>query len=320
MKKSTRIWIFFLTLISCAAVLFSASRFRSAETPPWRASEAGDVENPPVSQERIPTGAGVPFTFVSYNIRNWLVSGQNPPKSQESKNTIVSLLSNARADVIGLCEIGNLDDLAEVQAMLKAKGTDLPYSHHTGGTDSVRHLGILSRFPIVSTFSPDLKIADKNVSMRRGILDATVSIGENEIRFIGLHLKSKLTTPDFDERVMRMDEATHARKHIGSVLAENPEAMLVVYGDFNDDARSLSTRAIFGTYRTPGYMSPVHVKDSRGETWTHFYSHLDSYTRIDFVTVSKALKSHVDKSASRIIDDAQWEAASDHRPVLVGFR
>ena len=307
-------------MASCAAILFGASHFRSTETPPWHSSEPEVAEAPTVPKQRIPLGTKVPFTFVSYNIRNWLVSGQNPPKSSESKNSVISLLSEARADVIGLCEIGSLNDLAEVQSMLKAKGTDLPYSHHTGGTDSVRHLGILSRFPIVSTFSPDLRFTDKSVFMRRGILDATINIGENEIRFIGLHLKSKLSVPDFDERVMRLEEATHARKHISSILAKNPRAMLVAYGDFNDDARSLSTRSIFGTYRTPGYMSPVHVKDSRGETWTHFYAHLDSYTRIDFVTVSKALKSHLDKSASRIIDDSRWVLGSDHRPVLVRFR
>jgi endonuclease/exonuclease/phosphatase family metal-dependent hydrolase len=99
----------------------------------------------------------------------------------------------------------------------------------------------------------------------------------------------------------------------------DPTAALVAYGDFNDTTRSLSTRAINGTYRTPGYLSHVHVRDSRGETWTHHYAVEDAYTRIDFVTVSAGLRRHVKKDKSRIIDDPDWVTASDHRPVLVRF-
>jgi endonuclease/exonuclease/phosphatase family metal-dependent hydrolase len=63
----------------------------------------------------------------------------------------------------------------------------------------------------------------------------------------------------------------------------------------------------------------VHVKDSRGETWTYHYAVEDAYTRIDFVTISAGLRRHVKKDKSRIIDDPDWEIASDHRPVLVRF-
>ena len=155
--------------------------------------------------------------------------------------------------------------------------------------------------------------------MQRGILDATVNIGGREIRFIGLHLKSKRVVPDFDQALLRLEEAGHARKHIDTIIDKDADALVVAYGDFNDTTRSLSSRAIYGTYRTPGYMNPIHVKDSRGETWTHRYSVEDSYTRIDFVTVSGALKRHVKRDASRIIDDPLWDTASDHRPVVVRF-
>ena len=76
---------------------------------------------------------------------------------------------------------------------------------------------------------------------------------------------------------------------------------------------------ICGTYRTPGYLSPILAKDSRGETWTHRYTVEDSYSRIDFITVSQALKRHVKRNGSRIIDDPLWEAASDHRALVVRF-
>jgi endonuclease/exonuclease/phosphatase family metal-dependent hydrolase len=155
--------------------------------------------------------------------------------------------------------------------------------------------------------------------MQRGILDVTLSVGGRPIRFLGLHLKSKRIVPEFDQALLRVQEAGHVRNHIDHIIEKDEEAMLVVYGDFNDTTRSLSTRSIYGTYRTPGYMNPIHVKDSRGEAWTYRYQVQDSYSRIDFVTVSSALKRHVKKDKSMIIDDPLWEEASDHRPVLVRF-
>ena len=261
-----------------------------------------------------------PFTFVTYNVRNWLVSTQSPLKKPESKAAIVRILAEAKPDVIGLSEVGGKQDVEEIRLMLVEAGCELPYSYHTGGVDAVRHLGILSRFPIISTKSPSLKISGKWYSMQRGILDATIQIGADEVRFIGVHLKSKRSVPEFDQALLRIDEAGHVRKYLDGILEKDAEARVIAYGDFNDTTRTLSTRTIFGNYRTTGYMSPVNAEDSRGESWTHCWDYQDIYTRIDFVTVSNAIRSRVDKSQSRVIDDTEWEIASDHRPVLVRFK
>ena len=306
-----------LTVAAAASVLV----FRNAETPPWsRAADSPAVAAPPEHTPLDPaTGEFTPFTFIAYNVKNWLVSHQAPEKSPEAKAAIIDLLAGGNPDVIGLCEIGSRDDVAEIQAMLKAAGVDLPHFHHAGGVDRVRHLALISRFPILSTESPDLRMPGMEQSMQRGILDATLGIGGRPVRFIGLHLKSKRTVPDFDQAALRIAEAQRARRHLDGILAKDPGAAVIAYGDFNDTTRSLSSRAIYGTYRTPGYMSPVHVRDSRGETWTYRYAMQDAYTRIDFVTVSAGLRRHVKKDKSRIIDDPLWETASDHRPVLVSF-
>ena len=308
-------------LIALITAVACWTTFRAAETPPWSrgtpppAAGQSTGEKPPT----VHPDEFTPFTFVTYNVKNWLVSRQAPEKTAESKAAIIALLAGGKPDIIGLCEIGSEDDVKEIQAMLKAAGADLPHLYHDGGEDLVRHLAIISRFPILSTERPDLRLQGLEQSMQRGILDATLDVGGRPVRFIGLHLKSKRTVPDFDQAKIRIAEAQHARRHIDGILAADPAAALVAYGDFNDTTRSLSTRAINGTYRTPGYLSHVHVKDSRGETWTHHYAVEDSYTRIDFVTVSAALRRHVKKDKSRIIDDPIWKIASDHRPVLVRF-
>ena len=308
--------------ILLGASMFGAiALFRADSTPPWRVSPdlkpAVSQRDPTLSKNNSET---VPFTFVNYNVKNWLLSSQSPPKKPESKEAVIRILAGTGADVIGLCEVGSTRDVKEIRLMLAEAGQDLPHSFHTGGADGVRHLAILSRYPILATVSPSIGIPGKAYSMQRGILDATVKIGADEVRFIGLHLKSKRNVAEFDQALLRIDEATHARKHVDGILSHDPGALIVVYGDFNDTVRSISTRTIFGTYRSPEYLAPVHVKDSRGESWTHCWAYEDLYSRIDFVTVSKALKRRVDRDASRVVDDAGWETASDHRPVLVRFK
>lgn len=322
MRKGSSLKPFAVFLLIAAAVAATTYCIRTAETPPWSVSRSGAPNGTAATDsggnKQVTTDFEA-FTFLTYNVKNWLVSSQSPTKSAESKDAIISILASGAPDIIGLCEIGSRDDVREIQAMLLARGMDFPHFHYAGGVDPIRHLALLSRFPIISTENPDPRIAGTEHSMQRGILDATLRIGGSDVRFLGLHLKSKRYVPEFDEAVLRIAEAGHVRKHIDAIFGKNPDALLLTYGDLNDTTRSLSTRMIYGTYRTPGYMNPIHVKDSRNETWTYHYAAEDSYTRIDFVTVSRALKRYVEREESRIIDDPHWETASDHRPVLVHF-
>ena len=324
MRKAPKCAPFLTLLLIGAALAFTAVWYRGAETPPWRpaaaesSSQPDKAPAPPRGREDHNAGPGG-FSFVTYNVKNWLVSDQTPEKSPASKQAVIRMIANAAPDVIGLSEIGSREDAEEIRSMLEAEGMDFPHLHHTGGADPVRHLALLSRFPIVSTENPDPRIPGTGHSMQRGILSATVLIAGREIRFIGIHLKSKRIVREFDQAMLRIQEAGHVRKHIDGILAADPDALLVVYGDFNDTRRALSNRTIYGTYRNPGYMTPVNAKDSRGETWTYCYAAEDSYARIDFVTVSRTLKRLLKPDAAKVIDDPLWDTASDHRPVLVRF-
>ncbi len=55
-----------------------------------------------------------------------------------------------------------------------------------------------------------------------------------KLRFIGVHLKSKLKDTAEDEEELRRNEAHLLRKHVDDVLDADAGANLVVYGDFND--------------------------------------------------------------------------------------
>lgn len=269
--------------------------------------------------------------FIAYNVENWLMMDRiidrrqvaNQPKPKSEKSAVIRILLKHNPDVIGLCEIGTRDDLAEIQHALKSAGLDLPHTHYTGGSDTVRHLGLLSRFPITSTSSPtqtQYTLEGRSFAINRGILDATISTRGKDYRFVGVHLKSKRAVDIGDQAKMRLQEAHLLRRHLDKILGPNPDARLVVYGDFNDTYRSNTLRTVTGSAAKNLRITPIYLKDSDGEAWTHHWSSEDIYSRIDFIMTSAALRREVDFKASRIIDDRLWSKASDHRPMLAVFR
>jgi endonuclease/exonuclease/phosphatase family metal-dependent hydrolase len=329
--------------VCTALALAAASCGKSNGTPDWGRAEA---ESPAIEEtsskaphpEPLPEPAAVQtpgspagLRFIAYNVENWLVMDRfvdnkqlkDSPKPESEKTAVIKLLSDNKPDIIGLCEIGEAKDLAEIQQSLKAAGLDLPHSHYTGGSDPTRHLGLLSRFPITSTSKPaetDFRLNGQTFSINRGILDATVQARGKSYRFIGVHLKSKRAIEEADQEEMRVHEARLLRRHVDALLREDPQARLIVYGDFNDTRPTKTMKTVTGSYNDPGYLTALPVKDSRGEAWTHYWSLHDIYSRIDFITVSRALRPEVDFHASHIIDDEDWNKASDHRPLIGIFK
>lgn len=304
----------------------------SAEKDPRQPQqEVADTDTPKTVSSR-PPRVGNELRFITYNVRNWLVSeqpasngknGGKRSKPEEEKAAVISLLKGPVPDVVGLCEIGTAEDLAEIQQRLRDAGVELPHSHYSGGSDPVRHLGLLSRFPIVQTERPqdtEYKIRGKTFSMNRGILDVTVEAGGRRYRFVGAHLKSKREMENADQEEIRQAEARLLRQHVDGIFTRNPQERLVVYGDFNDTRASDSLKIITGTYGQADYLTPLPAEDRSGTSWTHFWDLHDVYARIDFITVSRALKTEADFQSARILDDKGWDKASDHRPVLAIFR
>ena len=269
--------------------------------------------------------------FIAYNVENWLtmdryVEGKNlkgAPKPEAEKQAVTALLARHAPDILGLCEIGTAADLAEIQEDLKAAGLDLPHSHYTGGSDPTRHLGLLSRFPITSTAKPaetEYQLAGQTFAMNRGILDATIDARGRSYRFLGLHLKSKRDSEQGDQEAIRLNEARLLRRHIDSILEADGDARLVVYGDLNDTRATPAIKTITGKYNDPSYLTAIPAKDSRNDAWTHHWALHDIYSRIDFIMVSRGLRKDVNFRAAKIIDDPDWDKASDHRAILAVFK
>ncbi len=354
--KSTKLLI--QTICCALALLAATSCGKKSGTPDWDTPQTSEVTSPaalpapeepsaesvveeavaglePVTPPAVAPTPAQPSTaglrFITYNVENWLTMDRfaqgktlkGSPKPDKEKNAVITILARNAPDVIGLCEIGTAADLAEIQEMLKAAGLDLPNSHYTGGSDLVRHLGLLSKFPIKSTAKPaetEYQLNGQTFGINRGILDASIDARGKSYRFVGVHLKSKRESEQGDQEAIRLNEARLLRRHVDSIFKTDPEARLIVYGDFNETRSMAAIKTITGKYNDASYLTAIPVKDSHQETWTHFWALNDVYSRFDFVMGSKAMRKETDFTASRIIDDPEWVNASDHRPVIAVFK
>lgn len=269
------------------------------------------------------------ITFCSYNLRNYLkmersVGGERTEgigKPEKEIAAVIRFLTAIKPDVLGLCEIGTEDDIKDLQQRLKDNGLDLPHFESAHGGDSTRRLGLLSRFPIVARDSQqDLRyrIGELVFPVQRGFLDATVRIRKGfDLRCVGVHLKSKREIPEADQKLMRRNEAHLLRRHTESILKTDPATRLLLYGDFNEDKSEASIVEIEGVPGVDLSLHRINLKDSRGETWTHFWELQDLYSRFDYIFVSRPLEGYLDKRRSHIFDAPDFYSASDHRPLVL---
>ena len=272
--------------------------------------------------------------FCAYNVKNWLVMDRYDPekkkfltsaaKPESEKERVVGILVEIKPDVLGVCEVGSVDDLADLQQRLKKAGLDLPYTEMAHGGDLERRLGFLSRYPIVAKNSQtdlEYKLAGEVLLFQRGILDVTIQFTKTfDVRFLGVHLKSKREIKEADQNQMRRNEARLLRKHMDGIFASDPEARILAYGDFNEHRNEPAIRTVIGDLKSDSEMQDVLLKDEDDEVWTHFWDAADTYSRLDYMFASRLLRPHLDYKKSFIYSARDFDKASDHRPIVTTIR
>ena len=319
---------FFLTLS------LSACKEASSRTDTWISSEliteTNEAEAPPSevqaeaeAPQQVVATSGEEVRFLSYNLENYLTMRRGKeylPKPQKEIDAVVALIARQKPDILGVCEIGKKKDLDDLQRRLKNAGIDLPFSEHTGGRDKTRHLGLLSKYPIIATDSQtdsSYEMEGREWVISRGILDVTVDIKGTPLRMLGVHLKSKRPIDEADQQLIRENEARLLRDHADEILNEDLETLLLAYGDFNDTIGSKTLSIARGRRNAKRHMPDFYFKDSRGELWTHFWDYQDIYSRFDYVLFSSSLREKIVGKKSYIVDDPAWANASDHRPLML---
>ena len=287
----------------------------------------------------VQTRAAQTFRVASYNLENYLdvEAGTRIAKSAEAKAKIRENILTLKPDVLALVEMGSEAALLELQSSLKKAGLDLPHWDHVKGFDTNIHVAVLSRFPFVTRkhhTNDNYLLFSKRFQVSRGFPELDIKVSEQyTFTLIALHLKSKRQIAEADEADMREQEALIVREKIEARLNANPNLNLVVLGDLNDTKDSRAVRAIMGRYNSNSSLidtrpaerngdnipSPNPRWDPRNIAWTHFYGKEDTYSRIDYILLSKSMAKEWVKEETYVLAAANWGLASDHRPIVATF-
>jgi len=272
-----------------------------------------------------------PVKVVAYNLMNYLpmsrtVGGHRAagaPKPEGEKAAVTKILCDLRPDIVGLSEIGDEAQVADLQGRLKAAGLDLPHSAWLGGLDSERHLAVLSRFPILENHSQGevrFEINGQSEGIQRGIVNVVIGIGDRyRLRLVGVHLKSRRNVPQFDQAQLRAKEAYMLRNYLDGILKEAPETNLLLFGDLNDTKNEYPIRQIIGPKGKPGSLQDLSLADTSGDRWTHYWATADEYSRIDYLMVNRGLRPEIMQEKSGIYRSPYWNEGSDHRPIFTAI-
>jgi endonuclease/exonuclease/phosphatase family metal-dependent hydrolase len=274
----------------------------------------------------------------TYNVENYLDAptiSRPHVKTDVAKAKVRESIRALNPDVLALEEMGGTNAFLELRASLKNDGLDFPYWEHLQSYDINIHVAVLSKLPIVARrpHTNEVFLLDgKRFQVKRGFAEVDIQADTNFIFTLYVaHLKSHLTTAEADEAEERLGEAKVLRGILDQRLAREPNAQFLVAGDFNDLKDSAPVKTVIGQGKTrlfdarpaerngdtapgePPYFEPRNV------SWTYYYGKNDTYSRIDYLLFSPALKSHWLAAKTYVPTIPNWGVGSDHRPIVTAF-
>jgi len=278
------------------------------------------------------------FRVAAYNVETYLdvpTASRREVKSAAAKAKVRETIHALNPDVLALEEMGTTNALLELRAALQREGMAFPYWEHVQGFDTNIHVAVLSRLPILARHphtNDTFLLDDRLFRVSRGFAEVELQAGPNfTFTLIAAHLKSKRPVPAADEADLRLQEAKVLRGIIEARLHADPAARLIVLGDFNDTYNTPPIRTLMG--RGKFRLTDTRPAERNGDnqpgpnprypprrvTWTDYYDVEDSYSRIDYILLSPAMKPHWVPAETFIPVVPNWGVGSDHRPVAATF-
>lgn len=278
------------------------------------------------------------FRVATYNVENYLnrpTESRHFVKSAAAKAKIRQNIETVKPDVLALEEMGTTSALLELRASLKAEGCNFPFWDRITGVDTNIHIAVLSKFPIIARYphTNDTFLLDgRRFHVERGFDDVKIQVAKNfTFTLIAAHLKSRLSVPYADQAEERFCEAKVLRRIINRHFRTNPDAKLIVLGDFNDMQNSNPIKEIIGRGRFKLFDTRPAERNGdnapsrnphyppRRVTWTDYYGMEDTYSRIDYILLNPAMKRYWRADETYIPTIPNWGVGSDHRPIVAGF-
>lgn len=130
-----------------------------------------------------------------------------------------------------------------------------------------------------------------------------------------VHLKSNAGGREEAEPI-RLAEARELRRLLDEELTENPEARIIVTGDFNDTPESETIKTIVGAGTNALWSAGSDFNDPAAVT----YNQGEFRSVIDFILCSPAMQKEYVKGSFQIPQGAVETTGSDHNPIKATFK
>lgn len=273
--------------------------------------------------------ANAAITVAAYNVENYTLADRmvdgvfRPayPKPEKEKAALRQVIAGVNPDILAVEEMGGQPYLDDFQRELKLAGQDFPHAVVLEAADADRHVAVLSKLPFKEvkrhTQVPFTYFGQPDV-VKRGVLEVIFATNGGDFSVFVVHLKSKRTERKDDPEggIQRAQEAEAVRDLVLTRYPDPTKGKFIICGDWNDTRSTRPVRALQKRGDTViGDLVPA--TDTRGEAWTHFFRREDSYSRIDYLLVSPALKPDVVGNKAMIWDGPGTREASDHRAVYL---
>lgn len=266
--------------------------------------------------------------LAAYNIENAFDVFDDPYTEDEATQVkprveweaIAGAIKAIDPDVMAFEELENEHVL---RAMVSEFLPDAGYDYIAAGrSNSGRgiNLGIISRLPITSTTSyrfRTLRIpgSDQTWRFARDLYRVTLEAPDGKpLDVFVVHFKSRRDSDgDPKSANWRLSEALMTRRIVDAILLADPDARLVVMGDFNDE---LGDPAVTALIENDG-LRDVHAALPEAQRITYLR---DPYrSTIDYMLASPALADTLVPGSAKVIRDEKLLPGSDHAPLVASF-
>jgi len=289
---------------------------------PSRAAEPADS---PTAFDQVTIGA--------LNVENFFDEHNDPytrdegtdPKTEGEMAAMAKLIRRMDADFLGIVEV-------ETQGLvwsfknryLPRMGYDDIYVGHRDYGRGINN-GAISRVPIQTVYDyhfRELRLPGEQRYWRfaRSVLAFDIEPRPGvTMRIFVVHFKSKRDSPDDpDSAKWRLSEAKEVRRIVDKQLADDPDALVAVVGDFNDTPDSEPIRALLGPNER-GKRSLIDAHAGLPDDQRVTYLREPYRSTIDYIMVSPAMAKLLQPGSARVYNDDAVLEATDHAGLSATF-
>ncbi len=222
-------------------------------------------------------------------------------------DNLAEVIAASEADFVGLQEIENRKVLEDLTAVLLEKhDREYPYIVHREGPD---HRGI--DVALLAVYPPVLQDWFTPVAEQRDILQATFAPYGGTLTLFINHWKSRWGGQE-KTNPLRMQQAVAVRAAVETLLRADPNAAIVVMGDFNDNfddaslvegLRSVASIERFEKNPTAGPLLNLHAGLPAAERRTFYYRRGKVWNSLDGMHVTRAMVGTIPQPTWRVLPD-----------------